>query len=278
MLTSSSVNGQNNPIKSTELDSLYVRALNSRIDLLLSSGWKYIELNEYGNRIKSLNVSDRFKFLTNDELIDLSIKKNKTINIISLNHKKVAKDTIDIVFGDISINAKRGIFFKRGIQFKKAEFSVGCRGTNGYQSDIRFVYNRNENKWNILTNRFVSSQENQIKEFTKFKRNLLGNWVFEKAVNERGDEVKLSVLNKPLKVGIIMPNIHLKEDYSYIKKLSIDKKSKELGTWKIVSTDDIEFTNEKKEINLVKIISLSPVRLVLKSNENYFYQYIKTSE
>ncbi|WP_438424078.1 hypothetical protein [Aquimarina macrocephali] len=162
MLTSSSVNGQNNPIKSTELDSLYVRALNSRIDLLLSSGWKYIELNEYGNRIKSLNVSDRYKFLTNDELIDLSIKKKKTISVIKVLHKIVAKDTIDINFGLVNVTAKRKIHFNNGLKFKKAEFTIGCGGTNGYQPDIRFVFNERKKSWDISSNRYVVTSKSEI--------------------------------------------------------------------------------------------------------------------
>ena len=69
-------------IKPEILDSLYVKALNNRIDLLLQSGWHYVELNEYGKRIKNLNVSDRYKFLTTEELFDLSLKEKKTINIL----------------------------------------------------------------------------------------------------------------------------------------------------------------------------------------------------
>jgi hypothetical protein len=143
----------------TELDSLYVRALNSRLDLLLASGWNYVELHYYVKRITKLNVSDRFKFLTEEELIDLSIKKRKTINIIHLNHKVIAKDTIDINFVNGSVTAKRGLFFQRGIRFQKAEFLVDCGGTKGYQPDIRFVLDRKENKWDLVTNRFVSTNE-----------------------------------------------------------------------------------------------------------------------
>lgn len=47
ILINLSVKGQNNLIEPTELDGLYVRALNSRIDLLLYNEWKYIKLNEY---------------------------------------------------------------------------------------------------------------------------------------------------------------------------------------------------------------------------------------
>ncbi len=162
ILASLSVNGQNNSIESTKLDSLYVRALNSRIDLLLSSGWNYIELNEYGNRIKSLNVSDRYKFLTNAELIDLSIKKKKTINVIRVLHKIVAKDTIDINFGLVNVTAKRKIHFNNGLKFKKAEFTIGCGGTNGYQPDIRFVFNEKNKAWNIISNQYVVTSKTEF--------------------------------------------------------------------------------------------------------------------
>jgi len=148
-----------NSIEPAELDSLYVKALNNRFDLILQSGWHYVEMNEYGKRISEMNVSDRFKFLNNEELINLSIKEKKTIRIIRLNHKTIAKDTVDIIFGDISVTAKRGIFFHRGIRFKKADFSVGCGGTNGYQPDIRFVYDQEGKRWNIIENRFITTAE-----------------------------------------------------------------------------------------------------------------------
>ena len=148
-----------NSIELTELDSLYVKALNSRFDLILQSGWHYVEMNEYGKRISEMNVSDRFKFLNNEELINLSIKEKKTVRIIRLNHKTITKDTVDINFGDVSVTAKRGIFFYHGIRFKKADFSVGCGGTHGYQPDIRFVYDRKEKRWNSIENRFVTTAE-----------------------------------------------------------------------------------------------------------------------
>tara|TARA_R110002051_G_scaffold307680_2_gene378847 strand:- start:10 stop:519 length:510 start_codon:yes stop_codon:yes gene_type:complete len=159
ILISSTVSGQNNSIEPSELDSLYVQALNSRIDVILGSGWNYVELNEYGKRIKNLDVSYRYKFLTNKELVDLSIQKKKTINVYRVLHKIISKDTIDINFGIVNVTAKRGIFFSRGIKFKKAEFSLSCGGTNGYQPDIRFVFNEKKKSWEILNNRYVTTSE-----------------------------------------------------------------------------------------------------------------------
>lgn len=141
------------------LDSLYVKALNNRIDLLLQSGWHYVEMNEYGSRIKNLNVSDRYKFLTTDELIDLSVKEKRTINVLRVVHKEISKDTIDINFGYIGFKGKRKLHFYKGIRFRKAEITVGCGGTNGYQPDIRFAFDSLSNEWKIIKNRFVKTNE-----------------------------------------------------------------------------------------------------------------------
>ena len=146
-------------IEPTELDKLYVKALNSRFDLILASGWNYVELNEYGMRIKNLNVSDRYKFLTEKELIDLSLKEKKTINVMRVIHETIAKDTVDLNFGIVKVNAERKIHFNQGLKFKKAEFNIGCAGGNGYEPDIRFVFDQQENNWKIISNRFITTAE-----------------------------------------------------------------------------------------------------------------------
>lgn len=148
-----------NKIEPGILNSLYVIALNNRIDLLLQSGCHYIELNEYGSRIKNLNVPDIYKFLTIDELIDLSIKEKRPINVLRVVHNVITKDTVDINFGYIEIKGKRKFHFYKGIRFKKAEIIVYCGGTNGYQPDIRFVCESLRNKWKIIQNRFIKTNE-----------------------------------------------------------------------------------------------------------------------
>ncbi|GAA0734510.1 hypothetical protein GCM10009430_49450 [Aquimarina litoralis] len=147
-------NAQNDSIKSTELDKLYVRALNSRFDLLLSSGWRYIELNENGKRISKLNVSEQYKFLTNEELIDLSIKKKKTIRVLRLTHKIIGTDTVDVNFGIVNVTGKRKIHFNNGLKFKKANFALNCGGTNVYVPDMRFVLDRKKNDWELIDGKY----------------------------------------------------------------------------------------------------------------------------
>lgn len=133
------------------LDSLYVKALNNRFDLLLQSGWNYIEMNEYGSRIKNLNVSERYKFLTNDELVDLSIREKKTINVLRVVHYQISKDTIEINFRYVGIKRKRKFPFSKRSSFKNED--IGDK--NGYQPDIRFVFDSSTNNWKIIQNRFV---------------------------------------------------------------------------------------------------------------------------
>ncbi len=149
-----------NKIEPRILDSLFVKALNNRIDLLLQSGLHYIEMNEYGYRIKNLNVPDRYKFLTTDELIDLSIWEKRTINVLRVVHKIISKDTVDINFGYIGFTGKRKLHFYKGIHFKKAEITVGCGGINGYEPDIRFAFDSLTNDWKIIKNKFILTNEN----------------------------------------------------------------------------------------------------------------------
>lgn len=149
--------GQENELYSIEkakLDNIYVKALNNRFDLVLSSGWKYIELNEIGQRISKLNVSDRYKFLTNEELIDLSIKQKKTIRILRLTHKIIGIDTVDVNFGIVNVTGKRKIHFNNGLKFKKADFALECGGTNGYVPDMRFVFDRKKNNWELIDGKY----------------------------------------------------------------------------------------------------------------------------
>ena len=148
-----------NKIEPDLLDSLYLKALNNRIDLLLQSGWQYVEMNEFGSRIKNLNVSNRYKFLTTDELIDLSVKEKKAINVLRVVHNVISKDTVDINFGYLGFKGKRKLHFYKGIRFKKAEITVSCGGTNGYKPDIRFVFDSLTNEWKITQNRFIKTND-----------------------------------------------------------------------------------------------------------------------
>lgn len=137
------------------LDSIYLKALNSRIDLQLSSGWKFIEPNEQTERIKNnFNQNSVYKFLSSDELFDYAYKHGKTLKLYRVTHKQISKDTIDINFGDLALKVEKGIFLKNGLHFRQANYSIACGGTDGYMPDYRFVYDKQTKTWRIIGGRY----------------------------------------------------------------------------------------------------------------------------
>jgi hypothetical protein len=136
------------------LDSIYVKALNNRFDLQLSSGWKFIEPNERTERIKNcFDHNSVYKFLSSDELFDYAFKHGKRLKLYRITHKQISKDTIDINFGDLTLKVKKGIFFKNGLHFREANYSLACGGTNGYIPEFRFVYVKKTKTWEIIDGR-----------------------------------------------------------------------------------------------------------------------------
>lgn len=137
------------------LDSIYLKALNSRIDLQLSSGWKFIEPNEQTERIKNnFDQNSVYKFLSADELFDYAYKHGKSLKLYRVTHKQISKDTIDINFGDLALKVEKGIFLKNGLHFREANYSIACGGTNGYMPDYRFVYDKQTKTWRIIGGRY----------------------------------------------------------------------------------------------------------------------------
>jgi len=137
------------------LDSIYLKALNSRIDLQLSSGWKFIEPSEQTERIKNnFDQNSVYKFLSADELFDYAYKHGKSLKLYRVTHKQISKDTIDINFGDLALKVEKGIFLKNGLHFREANYSIACGGTNGYMPDYRFVYDKQTKTWRIIGGRY----------------------------------------------------------------------------------------------------------------------------
>jgi len=136
------------------LDSIYIKALNSRFDLLLSSGQKFIEPNEQTERIKNNFDNSVYRFYSSNELFEYAYRNGKTLRLYRIGHKQISNDTIDINFGSLTLTVKKGIFLKKGLHFRKANYTLDCGGTNGYSSDFRFAYNRESEKWEIVSGRF----------------------------------------------------------------------------------------------------------------------------
>ncbi len=140
-------------IDSLILDSLYIKALNSRFDLLLSSGIKFIEPNEQTERIKNNFKNSVYGFYSSDEIFDYAYKHGKSLRLYRINYQQISKDTIDINFGSLTLEVKKGIFFKYGLHFRKANYFLDCGGTKGYIPDFRFAYDKEKDEWNIVNGR-----------------------------------------------------------------------------------------------------------------------------
>lgn len=135
------------------LDSIYIKSLNGRFDFLLSSGTKFIEPNEQTERIKNNFKHSVYGFYSSDELFDYAYKHGKTLRLYRITHKQISKDTIDISFSDLSLTVKKGLFFKNGLHFREANYSLSCGGTEGYVPDFRFVYDKTNKTWIIIGGR-----------------------------------------------------------------------------------------------------------------------------
>ncbi len=129
------------------LDSLYLRALKLRVDLLLSSGYKYFEINKNTDRIKEQSISSNYIFVTTEDLIKLSKNKKEGIEVYRMSHKLISSDTVDINFSLFTAHSKGTDLY----------CALHCGGTIGYHPDIRFALRKNDQVWEVIENRFSSS-------------------------------------------------------------------------------------------------------------------------
>ena len=132
-------------IEPVELDSLYIRALELRVDLLNSSGYKYFEINDNTKRIKDHSLSPNFKFISTYELAQLNGKKNRGIDFYRMDHKLISTDTIEVSFYILTVFVKDEGFL----------CIVKGGGMIGYHTDIRFA-RKDDLTWEVIYNRFSS--------------------------------------------------------------------------------------------------------------------------
>ncbi len=152
-LISTYVFSQQSSIDANTIDTLCIKALNNRFDVMLRSGYTYLKPTAQSKRLKNANVSNRYKFLSLDELRKISLKEKKTIYLTRITHKIISKDTIDINLSTVGYKVKRKLF--RNIN----EFSLSCGGTKGYQPSMRFVYDKVKKDWILIHNSSVVADD-----------------------------------------------------------------------------------------------------------------------
>ena len=149
-MTSLLLIGQENGLDSidlNELDNIYIKALKSRFDLLKSTDWKYIRLDENTQRISKLNAPDIYEFLTSEELKNISIKECKSIQALVLRHRTIGVDTVDVNFEYIDIHGYTLIEY------------VSNKDLKNYIPDMRFVFDQKTKSWIFKSGRYKISTE-----------------------------------------------------------------------------------------------------------------------
>ena len=137
------------------IDSLIIKSLNLRFDLLLSSGIKYIEPNKYAVKVKD-KINYPYKLLVGNTLFYKAYtQKSNSLELIRIVPQFISKDTIDINFSQVFLKVQKGLYLKPKLHFKKAELFLSCGGTNGYQPDFRYVYNSNNQSWKNISEKYV---------------------------------------------------------------------------------------------------------------------------
>jgi len=150
LLTSILLIGQEKRLDSidlNELDNIYIKALKNRFDLLKTTDWKYIRLDENTQRISKLNAPDIYEFLTSEELINISIKERKSIQALVLRHRIIEVNTVDVNFEYIDIQGYTLIEYVYDTDLKN------------YIPDMRFVFDQKIKSWIFTSGLYKISTE-----------------------------------------------------------------------------------------------------------------------
>ena len=133
--------GQPDSVKTSDLDSTYLKTIKSQFHLMLSSGHKYFRVDKNTERIKDIVNVDIFKFMTEKDLINKAIKEKKPLTVYFMTHEIISRDTVDVNIGYMTLTAKK----ERGKT--NANFQVSCGGANGYVPTARFAFNSLTGIW-----------------------------------------------------------------------------------------------------------------------------------
>ena len=143
--------GQSKNISSSELDSMCIKTIQSRMFFLQGTTF-YVEINETTKRLKNIEELNYLIFMTSNEMIKESLRLKRKLDVLRITHKIISTDTIDVNIGYLDLRTKRGLFFDHGLRFSKANFILKSGGTNRYSPTGRFVFDNKEKKWREIGN------------------------------------------------------------------------------------------------------------------------------
>ena len=127
------------------LDSIYIKALNSNsLEVKLKN--EIILIDNRLARIKE-NFENQYNFIKEEDLFKYARKNKNKVTFLKLYHVQISKDTLDINYYYQSLIAKRGIFFKNGLTFKRSLMTLPCDNEE-YLPFLRYIH-RNQ-KWILI--------------------------------------------------------------------------------------------------------------------------------
>ncbi len=138
-------------LKQSDIDTLYVKALRQRVDWMLSSGYKYVDIENQSDAPKKLFLNNTIKVLPQNEIIEISRKEKKEFTVYKMSYVVVSNDTVDVNFSEYKLKGLK----RRGKNSPLAEISERKCCDGDYQPDIRFVLA--ENRWQIIRSKFLKN-------------------------------------------------------------------------------------------------------------------------
>lgn len=136
-------------LRQADIDTLYVKAIQQRIDWSLSSGTTYLDVDNQTNAPQLLFGEGSIKVLPQSEIIKISRKEKKEFTVYTLAYRIISQDTVDVNFSEYKLKGLK----KKGKNSPLAEISECTCGVKNYKPDIRFVLI--DNKWEVIASKFI---------------------------------------------------------------------------------------------------------------------------
>ena len=131
------------------IDTIYVKALYQRVDLQLSSGYKYFDIQNQSFAPQRIFVGGQIKILTQDEITEISRKEKKELTVYTMKYYIASKDTIDVNFGEYKLKGLK----KKGKHSPLAEISECKCPKMPYEPDVRFALIKD--KWIVIKSKYI---------------------------------------------------------------------------------------------------------------------------
>ena len=138
-------------LKQGDIDTLYVKALQQRFDWMLSSGYKYVDIENQSDAPQKVFLNNMIKVLTQNEIIEISRKEKKEFTVYTMRYVIISNDTVDVNFSEYKLKGLK----RKGKNSPLAEINERKCCDGDYQPDIRFVLT--ENRWQIMRSKFVKN-------------------------------------------------------------------------------------------------------------------------